>query len=353
MISIPDRQEAVALIDEAVAAGARRAPACEELGISGRTYLRWVADDGTVKADRRPEAAHPTPSNALSEEERERIVEVSCQPQFASLPPSQIVPKLADEGIYLASESTFYRIFRERKLQNHRGRAAAPHKTEPARHCARGANELWAWDITWLPGPIVGVFFYLYLVLDLYSRKIVGWEVFTEESAEQAAVVIRRASLAEGRALKATVLHSDNGSPMKGATMLETLRRLGISASFSRPGVSDDNAQVEAFFRTLKYRPGYPSKGFSTNDAARQWVMHFVRWYNSEYQHSALKFVTPGQRHTGADIATLNRRHVVYENAKRAKPERWSGRTRNWDHCGVVWLNPVREEPRQPLKMAA
>ena len=353
MISIPDRQEAVALIDEAVAAGARLAPACEELGISGRTYLRWVAEDGTVKSDRRPDAARPTPSNALSEEERERVVEISCQQQFASLPPSQIVPKLADAGIYLASESTFYRIFRERKLQNHRGRAAAPRRTEPARHIARGPNEIWIWDITWLPGPITGVFFYLYLVLDLYSRKVVGWEVFAEENSEQASQVIRKASLAEGRALKATVLHSDNGSPMKGATMLETLRKLGIATSFSRPGVSDDNAQVEAFFRTLKYRPGYPSKGFATIDAARHWIMHFVRWYNREHQHSALKFVTPEQRHTGADIAILNARRVLYEHAKRARPERWSGRTRNWDHCGVVWLNPVREESPRQLKSAA
>jgi transposase InsO family protein len=352
MISILDRQQAVALIDEAVSAGARVAPACGELSISRRTYRRWVAEDGTVKADARPQAERPKPSHALSAEERERIVEVSCQTQFASLPPSQIVPKLADAGIYLASESTFYRVLRERKLQHHRGRAAAPRRTEPARHCARGANEIWTWDITWLPGPIAGVFFYLYLVLDLYSRKVVGWEVFAEENAEQAAQVIRKASLAEGRALKATVLHSDNGSPMKAATMLETLRKLGIAASFSRPGVSDDNAQVEAFFRTLKYRPAYPSKGFATVDAARRWVMHFVRWYNSEHQHSALKFVTPEQRHAGADIAVLSARHALYEKAKRAKPDRWSGRTRNWDHCAIVWLNPVRNEQRQS-KLAA
>jgi hypothetical protein len=167
MISILDRQQAVALIDEAVSAGARVAPAC------GRTYRRWVAEDGTVKADARPQAERPKPSHALSAEERERIVEVSCQTQFASLPPSQIVPKLADAGIYLASESTFYRVLRERKLQHHRGRAAAPRRTEPARHCARGATEIWTGDIPWLPGPIAGVFFYLYLVLDLYSRKVV------------------------------------------------------------------------------------------------------------------------------------------------------------------------------------
>ena len=171
MISILDRQQAVTLIDEAVSAGARVAHACAELSISRRTYRRWVAEEGTVKADARPQAQRPKPSHALSEEERARIVEVSCQRQFASLPPWQIVPKLADAGIYLASESTFYRVLRERKLQHHRGRSAAPRRTEPARHCAPGANEIWTWDITWLAGPIAGVFFYLCLVLDLYSRK--------------------------------------------------------------------------------------------------------------------------------------------------------------------------------------
>jgi putative transposase len=352
MISILDRQRAVALIDEAVISGARRACACRELGLSGRTYRRWVGEDGAVKADARPEAQRPTPVNALSEAEREHLVEVACRPEFASLPPSQIVPRLADAGSYLASESTFYRVLRARHLQHHRGRASAPRKSVPPRHCARGANEIWLWDITWLPGPIAGLFFYLYLVLDLYSRKVVGWEVFAEENAEQASQVIRKASLAEGRALKATVLHSDNGSPMKGATMLETLRMLGIAPSFSRPGVSDDNAQVEAFFRTLKYRPAYPAKGFATLEAARSWVLKFVRWYNGEHRHSALKFVTPAERHSGVDIAVLRTRKALYEKAKQARPERWSGATRNWEHCSMVWLNPVREEPSRH-KLAA
>lgn len=352
MISILDRQRAVALIDEAVASGARLACACREIGLSGRTYRRWVGEDGKVAADARPEAERPTPANALSEEERERLVEVACRPEFASLPPSQIVPRLADAGTHLASESSFYRVLRAHNLQHHRGRAAARRTSSPPRHCARGANEIWIWDITWMPGPIAGLFFYLYLVLDLYSRKVVGWEVFAEENAEHASQVIRKASLAEGRALKATVLHSDNGSPMKGATMLETLRKLGIAPSFSRPGVSDDNAQVEAFFRTLKYRPAYPAKGFATLEAARSWVLKFVRWYNAEHRHSALKFVTPAERHSGVDIAVLCDRKALYEKAKQARPERWSGATRNWEHCSTVWLNPVREEPSRH-KLAA
>ena len=344
MIGIPDRRQAVTLINEAVASGARLPVACEEMGICKRTYRRWIDEAGEVKVDRRPEAARPAPANALSEVERAKLVEVACRPEYASLPPSQIVPMLADQGEYLASESTFYRVLRAQDLQHHRGRSAAPAKSVPKRHQASAPNEVWVWDITWLPGPVLGTYFYLYLMLDLFSRKVVGWEVLEEENADHASRVVSRASLSEGRQLKPLVLHSDNGSPMKGATMLATLQRLGIASSFSRPSVSDDNAQVEAFFRTLKYRPGYPSKGFATLASAQEWVLKFVRWYNTEHRHSALKFVTPIQRHQGADIVVLQTRKALYEQAKQANPKRWSGNTRNWQRPGIMYLNPVREE---------
>lgn len=286
MISTQDRQDAIELIDEAVKAGARRARACQELGVCERTYRRWQ-QGGALQSDRRPDAARPTPANALSEAERKRVLDLVCRPEFASLPPSQIVPALADQGTYLASESSFYRILRAHGLQHRRGRAAAPSKREPRRHQAHGPNQIWVWDITWLPGPVAGTYYYLYLMLDLFSRKVVGWEIFAKENSACAAQVLRKASLAEKRGLEPLVLHSDNGSPMKGATMLATLQKLGIASSFSRPGVSDDNAQAEAFFRTLKYRPGYPTKGFLTLDAARQWVRKFVSWYNFERKRPA------------------------------------------------------------------
>jgi putative transposase len=344
MISTPDRRNAVTLINEAVESGARLYVACKEMGICKRTYRRWLDEEGQIMTDRRPEACRPIPANALSDIERVKLIEVACRPEFASLPPSQIVPILADQGEYLASESTFYRVLRAQDLQHHRGRSAAPVKSTPKRHQASAPNEVWVWDITWLPGPVQGTYFYLYLMLDLFSRKVVGWEVLEEENAEHASTVVGRASLAEGRQLKPMVLHSDNGSPMKGATMLATLQMLGIASSFSRPGVSDDNAQVEAFFRTLKYRPGFPSKGFGTLESAQEWVLKFVRWYNTEHRHSALKFVTPTQRHQGADIIVLKTRKALYEQAKQAHPERWSGSTRNWDRKEVMWLNPVRED---------
>ena len=322
MISTQDRRRAVALIDEAVVAGARRHKACAELKISVRTLRRWRGEAGEIRADARPDAPRPRPANALSDEENVRIDQICCCPEFASLPPSQIVPILADQNEYLASESSFYRRLRTLGLQHHRGRSARPNHSEPRRHQATGPNEIWVWDITWLPGPVVGTFFYLYLMLDLFSRKVVGWEVFEEETAACAAIVVRKASLAEGRGLAPLVLHSDNGSPMKGATMLVTLQKLGIAASFSRPGVSDDNAQAEAFFRTLKYRPGYPGKGFGTLESARDWVKNFVHWYNHKHRHSALKFVTPTQRHAGEDHTVLRAREQLYAQARARNPVR-------------------------------
>jgi putative transposase len=184
------------------------------------------------------------------------------------------------------------------------------------------------------------MFFYLYLIMDIYSRKIVGWEVFETESAEQAAQVFRKAHLREGIGAEALVLHSDNGSPMKGATMLSTLQRLGVMPSFSRPSVSDDNPFSEALFKTLKYHPGFPDKPFDSLQEAREWVAGFQHWYNEVHRHSALKFVTPAQRHRGEDEAILANRHALYEAAKARRPERWSGLTRNWEPEKNVYLNP-------------
>jgi putative transposase len=240
MISTPDRQNAIALIDQAAAAGARRTPACTELGIDERTCRRWRARDGAPQ-DRRPAAPRPAPSNKLSEAERQAVLDACNSQAFESLPPSQIVPRLADQGRYLASEASFYRILRAAGQQHHRGRAKPPARRQPpTSHRARGPCEVWSWDITWMPGPIRGVFFYLYLILDIFSRKIVGWEVHKRESAEHAADLVCKAVWAEGCLTRPLVLHADNGSPMKGATMKATLERLGVIASYSRPRVSDD-----------------------------------------------------------------------------------------------------------------
>jgi putative transposase len=351
MISTPDRQKVVALINEAYQSGARRRAACRELGVSLGTYQRWTSQ-GTVEPDRRPTAVRAEPSNKLSAEERARVLRACHRPEFASLPPGQIVPRLADQGEYLASESTFYRVLRQADEQHARGRARAPHKPRPpASHCAKAPCEVWSWDITWLPGPLRGAFFYLYLIMDLYSRKIVGWEIHERESAEQAAALVRRAVLAEGCVGKPLVLHADNGSARKGSTLRATLEAPGVLASYSRPRVSDDNPFSEAVFRTCKYRPDYPYGGFESLEAARTWVLKFVHWYNRDHRHSAIRYVTPIERHERQDTALLAQRKALYEAAKARHPNRWSGPTRNWQPIAEVWLNPQPDRRTKEISL--
>lgn len=262
--------------------------------------------------------------------------------RFRDLSPKQIVPQLADDGIFLASESTVYRLLRANGQLEHRGRARPATHRRPDELVATGPNQVWCWDITWLASPIRGKFFYCYMIVDLFSRKIVGRAVHDTESDVHAAVLIAAVCAAEGVQRDQLVIHSDNGGPMKGATMLATLQQLGVAASFSRPGVSDDNPYAEALFRTLKYRPEYPSRPFASTDAACAWVDRFVHWYNTEHLHSAIGFVTPDQRHRGVDAAILHSRTVVYETARQRCPQRWSTKCRSWDRIATVTLNPRR-----------
>ena len=214
MTSTSDRRDIVALIDKAMAAGARQAAACAELGLSERTLQRWTGPEGTICNDRRPFAERPEPASKLSDEERDQIVATCNLPEFASLPPSQMVPRLADQGIWIASESSFYRVLRERGQNHRRGRARpATRRKPPTSFEAKAPCQVWSWDITWLPVPISGAFFYLYLIVDIFSRKIVGWEVHDRETAEFAAQVLERAIWAERCLTSPLVLHADNGSP--------------------------------------------------------------------------------------------------------------------------------------------
>lgn len=334
---------AVELISEAVDAGARLYKACERLGIHPRTYRRWK-EDGYI--DKRTVCERPDPKNKLTYEEEQQILEVVNTEEFSSMSPSQIVPILADRGVYIASESTFYKVLKKHKELVHRGRSKAPVKRPVATHKAEGPGQVWTWDITYLKGPIKGVHYYLYMIIDIFSRMIVGWEVWEEESSVHASELIRRAYMDEKIVLKKEplVLHSDNGSPMKGATMLETLYKLGVIPSRSRPRVSNDNPYSESLFKTLKYRPNYQPRGFNDVMEARQWVRRFVRWYNNDHKHSGLKFISPKERHEGKADAILEARKVVYEEAKSRHPERWPKATRNWNLDDAVWLNPVKEQ---------
>lgn len=343
MISARDREIAIKLIEEAKANGAREHKACEVIGISHRTLFRWK-NSKTPNEDQRPHVKRPKPHNKLDEDERKKVIEIVSKPEFKSLPPSQIVPRLADKGIYIASESTMYRILRENNMQHHRGKAKKPSKRPISTHSANGPNQVWMWDITYLPASVKGLYFYLYMIEDLFSRKIVGWEVWPVESAENASILVRRAIMSEKRTHSniPLVLHSDNGSPMKGASLLETLYKLGIIPSRSRARVSNDNAYAEAVFKTFKYRPGFPTKGFVNIANAREWVLGFVKWYNQEHRHSGLNFLTPKQRHEGQSDEVFAKRKAVYELAKKTHPERWSRNTRKWELEEYVWLNPER-----------
>jgi putative transposase len=340
------------LIEDAVSNGCRRAVACEMLEISLRTYQRWTRDGDRGIEDGRKNARRVAPANKLSDEERVHILAMVNSAEFASQAPSQIVPTLVDRGEYIASESTIYRVMKAAAQQHHRGRAKKPSTRVVTSHCATAPNRVWSWDITWLPTAVKGLYFYWYMALDVYSRKIVGHEVHIAEAAELAALLMRKASLAEELAGRKLVLHSDNGSAMKGATMLATLEKLGVVPSFSRPRVSNDNPYAEALFRTCKYRPNYPRKPFESVEQARTWTQQFVQWYNHQHKHSGLKFVTPAQRHDGQSDAILRGREQVYEAARQRCPERWSGPTRNWKLKNEVWLNPERAEP-ELLKRAA
>jgi putative transposase len=335
----------MAEITTACAAGARLAPACSLAGIDLRTFQRWRGEDGQVRADRRPEAVRPRPAHALSAAERARVVELANEPRFASTPPARIVPALADEGIYVASEASFHRVLREHGQMQRRGRARPPRSAgPPSTHVATAPGQVWCWDVTFLNARVQGRWFYLYVILDLWSRKIVGFEVHDTDQAEHAAHLVRRTALAEGIHARATrpVLHGDNGPSVKATTVAAMLHWLGIAPSHSRPRVSDDNAYAEPLFRTAKYRPEFPSRGFADLAEARQWAAAFVLWYN-HHHHSGIRYVTPAQRHAGGDGPILAARHALYQQAREANPRRWSGPTRNWTPIGAVTLNPERD----------
>lgn len=326
-------------IEQARADGARLGPACEVLGLDPSTVQRWKVQG--VGDDER-HGPKTTPGNKLSAAERAELLEVVNGPEFRDLSPKQIVPRLADQGRYLASESTIYRVLAEEEQLTHRGRARPPTPRPSSEHVATGPGQVWSWDITYLRAAVLGTFFYLYLFVDVWSRKIVAAEVQPFECTDLASAMLTRACAGEGVVAGELRLHADNGGPMKGATLKATMERLGVLASYSRPHVSDDNPFSEALFRTLKYRPDYPSRPFRSLEEARAWVDRFVAWYNHEHLHSGIGMVTPAQRHDGTDIAIREARRAVTAKAVRRHPERWAGRApRSWGAPDVVVLNPT------------
>lgn len=332
-------------LQEAMNAGARLHECCKLIGISPRTYQRWVAQGAEGGEDRR-RGPNRTPHNKLREEERREIIKHATSVEFCDLTPHQIVPTLAERGIYVGSESSFYRLLREERKNARRGRKSAPERRIKREHYATGPCQVWSWDITYLPTTVRGIYYYLYMFVDVWSRKVVGWAVSERQSADDASSIIESIHKVERVKGRTLVLHSDNGGPMVGYAMVTKLQALGVVQSLSRPQVSDDNAYSESLFATLKGAPHYPDTPFKDIDEARRWVEAFVQWYNTEHKHSGIAFVTPEQRHNGEQEPVLRLREQTYEAARKRHPERWSGETRKWKRHEKVHLNESRPKNR-------
>lgn len=289
--------------------------------------------------------------NKLADDERDAIVKISCCEEYQSLTPCEIVPLLAEKNIYLGSERTFYRVLGALGLIHHRSLARpASRKSRPKELVATAPHQVWSWDITYLRSLVAGIYFYAYIVLDVFSRKIVGWEISDRESETVSSAMFCR--LAREMDLKNLSLHSDRGNPMKGATMLMTLYRLGVVPSFSRPRVSDDNPYSEALFRTVKYHRTYPG-AFETPEKAREWFAGFIHWYNTEHLHSGIGYVTPEARHAGMAEEIYDKRNETYAKAFALHPERWSRKPKIWKGPQVVILNPAERNIQIERKIKA
>jgi putative transposase len=317
------------------------------MGIQFNTFCHWREDP----IDKR-HGPLTTPANKLSIDERNEVIKIASSKEYLDDSPWIIVAKLADKGKYIASESSFYKILKEEKLLAHRGKVKIANSYRPEPFIAEGPNEVWSWDITYLKTMVRGQFYYVYLMMDIWSRKIVGFDLQEEESMDHSSILMNKLCREHGIEKDQLVLHSDNGGPMKGATMLATLEKLGVAASFSRPRVSNDNPYSESLFKTLKYCPKYPDR-FEDLIESKRWMIMFVDWYN-HHQHSGIKFVTPNERHLGLDIEILRKRKEVYEEAKLRYPSRWSNRkTRNWEREEKVYLNDLQKKREVDMLIAS
>jgi putative transposase len=290
--------------------------------------------------DRRKGAPKRVPRQ-LSAEERERLYRTATEQRFQEMTPAEIVPTLLDEGIYLASERTLYRLLKAREALAPRQESRVPVKhPRPSALVATAPNQVWTWDITWLRTEVRGLFKFAYVIEDLFDRSIVGWAVHDHEDPDLAKELFERVIRDLGEVPQ--FVHADNGGPMKGVALVALLYRLGVGLSYSRPRVSDDNPFIEAFFRTLKYRVGYP-RCFTSLQHARSWFADFVTWYNNEHKHSGIQYVTPIQRRRGQDVLILANRTAVLTAARDRNPERWTRSIRNLAHRPTVILNkPTR-----------
>ena len=309
------------------------------VGISVRTLERWKQDGGGEDGRHGP---NTVPANKLTELEEKRLLELLNKPEYRNKSPRQIIPMAAEENIYIASEATAYRLLKKLKQLNHRENKRPRRCKKPKELVACGPNQVFCWDITYLKSPVSGMFYYLYMVSDIYSHRVVASEVYEAENDEHAAELFARLLDAEGIEPGQLSLHADNGNAMKGYTLKAMMDKRGVFLSYSRPRVSNDNAHAESLFTTMNGRSNYPSGPFQSLAEAQAWVDAFVAWYNGEHRHSALNWVTPNARHTGADVALLLQRKATLERARKQHPNRWSGEVRNCEPAPPVVLNPSK-----------
>lgn len=311
--------------------------ACDALNVP-RSVVYWARKP-------KPEAKpRPTPPHALSADERARVREVLNSERFMDKAPRQVYATLLDEGGYICHWRTMYRVLheysevRERRLI----RRHPPYKKPEL--LATGSNQVWSWDITWLRGPRKGDKFALYVVIDIFSRCVVGWMIAEVESSELAKQLVAETAEKQGIEPGTLTIHADNGTPMKGKPLRQLLIDLGINQSHSRPYTSDDNPFSEAQFKTMKYRPDYPNR-FESIEAARDWAREFFGWYNNEHYHTGLNLLTPSSVHYGEAEAIREQRQQVMNAAFEAHPARFSrGLPQVHGAPAAVYINPPQPE---------
>lgn len=337
MISPEDKRAVLNLIDDAVDSGARLVPACEAAEVSVTTYRRWKAR--TDLADQR-QYAERICSFQLTDEEEQEIIDTCCCDEYKDETPYTIFVKLLEKGTYLASIRTFYRVLNKSGLLKHRSNKRPGHKhIKPPQQTATAPNQVWTWDITWLPTSVNGHFVYLYTIIDIWDKNIVGWEVHDVESDQYAAELFSRALYENG--YPAVHIHSDNGNPMKGISLMALLDKLDLVNSYSRPRVSDDNPFIESFFGTLKKHRKYPGR-FKGLANAREWAADFIHFYHHHHRHSGINYFTPAQMRSGEYLELTEVRNKTLLNAAQKHPKRWRGRSpKQWKTEHIVILNPA------------
>lgn len=313
------------------------APACAALGVNRASYYR-------EKKPPKPRTPRPRPARALSDQEKQRVLDVLNSERFMDKTPREVYAELLDENTYLCSVRTMYRILDEHhQVRERRQQRRHPTYVKPEL-VARKPNEVWSWDITKIPGPQRGLYFNLYVILDIFSRYVVGWMVARTESAQVARDMLAAAFEAEDVHPGQLVCHSDRGTPMIAKSTALLYSDLGITPSFSRPRVSDDNPYSEAAFKTLKYRPEMPER-FGSLEDARSAFRALFDWYNNRHYHSGIALLTPADVHHGEAGEIIEARQLVLDAAYTAHPERFSKAPVHPRPAEATWINPPMTVP--------